>query len=187
MKLSSNNHLIQVYRWFKRRQRAIDFRPGIAIKEHDETRSNGAQAKICPIARMALLWGPFLILPFWIGRFILFPIGIGVFAYTVFGGFGMMALAELGFMEVPTTFFGFVSGAFLGLISMAVFILVLLLLMGVIFKGFELAGDGLRSLQKEQTKKAESEVRATPVIGAWLKSLHDKFCPTATIVVEAEA
>ncbi len=188
MKLSSNNRLIQVYRWFKRRQRAIDFRPNIAIKEHDETLSHGAQAKICPIARMALLWGPFLVLPFWVARFILLPIGLGTVAFGLVGGVGMSSLAGLNLMEFPTTFFGTIVGMFLGLLFTVLAALVLLLAIAGIFKISESVGDRLRSMQREKAeKKAEAEVRASPVLGAWLKGLHDKICPTATIVVRGRS
>lgn len=187
-KVSSNNRLVKVYRWFKRRQHAIDFKAQMALKEHDETLQHGTPFKWCPTARMAIIWGPFLIFPFWVGRFILFPIGIGTIAFGLFGGVGMSALAGLNFMEYPTTLIGTVVGMFAGLLFILFSSLVLLLAIGAIFRISESAGDRLRAMQREKTeKKAEAEVRAAPIISAWLKGLHDKFCPTATIVVEAEA
>jgi|CXWL01.1.fsa_nt_gi hypothetical protein len=188
MKLSSDNRLIKTYRWFKRRQHAIDRNQAKAFKEHDATRENGAQINICPIVRMVLLWGPFLVFPSWVARYILFPIGMGALAFSLFGGLGMMMLTEMGFLGVPTSLFGAVLGAFLGLLFIVACFAGLILFMFILSKFFESASDGIRAMRRQKTEKtAGAEVRATPVIGAWLQAFHDKFCPTATIVVEAQA
>lgn len=185
MNISKNNRLLQMYRWFKRRAAAVSSNHLLGkiegyskhLNEAKRLTEPGAHIDVCRMIRMDFLWGPFLVIPAWVLRFIALPVVVftaGYFALALFGNENLGAF----FPNLPTIGGGITEWLLWSPLYTLTSIIMVIIGIAFLFIFVMILARILEYLETSFNSVAPIK---TPVFKIWLQGLKEKFCPVLTV------
>lgn len=181
--LSRNGVLVSIYRFFKKRQIALKGSSFIEKRQLTKSLESGAKLDLCPIMRMILLWGPFLVFPAWCMLYVILPTGMAI---IILGTVGLISLgaytawARVGFdLLIALQTLGMLIAG-LALITVCAAGILFIAFLGV--KAFSAVREYVEDRLPQRPRrfggyrKPRQRSETLEALELWWEGLHDKFC-----------